>query len=80
MDYEKLQKKAIQREKAGKVLIYFFLLLWALVVLFPFTGWYLPVLKVMALIMGNTSRHFSPCSTLENYRQPLRRCLWQVIF
>ena len=69
MDYEKLQKKAIQREKAGKVLIYFFLLLWALVVLFPFYWMVLTSIKSYGAYNGeHIPAFFTLSPTLENYK------------
>lgn len=69
MDYEKLQKKAMQREKAGKVLIYFFLLLWALVVLFPFYWMVLTSIKSYGAYNGEHIPAFVTLSpTLENYK------------
>ncbi len=69
MDYEKLQKKAMQREKAGKVLIYFFLLLWALVVLFPFYWMVLTSIKSYGAYNGeHIPAFFTLSPTLENYK------------
>lgn len=69
MNYEKLQKKAMQREKAGKVLIYFFLLLWALVVLFPFYWMVLTSIKSYGAYNGeHIPAFFTLSPTLENYK------------
>lgn len=69
MDYEKLQKKAMQREKAGKVLIYFFLLLWVLVVLFPFYWMVLTSIKSYGAYNGeHIPAFFTLSPTLENYK------------
>lgn len=69
MDYEKLQKKAMQREKAGKVLIYFFLLLWTLVVLFPFYWMVLTSIKSYGAYNGeHIPAFFTLSPTLENYK------------
>lgn len=69
MDYEKLQKKAMQREKAGKILIYFFLLLWALVVLFPFYWMVLTSIKSYGAYNGeHIPAFFTLSPTLENYK------------
>ena len=81
MDYEKLQKKAMQREKAGKVLIYFFLLLWALVVLFPFYWMVLTSIKSYGAYNGeHIPAFFTLIPHWKIIGQPLRRCPWQVIF
>lgn len=69
MDYENLQKKAIQREKAGKILIYFFLVLWALVVLFPFYWMVLTSIKSYGAYNGeHIPAFFTLSPTLENYK------------
>ena len=69
MDYEKLQKKAMQREKAGKILIYFFLVLWALVVLFPFYWMVLTSIKSYGAYNGeHIPAFFTLSPTLENYK------------
>lgn len=69
MDYEKLQKKAMQREKAGKILTYFFLLLWALVVLFPFYWMVLTSIKSYGAYNGeHIPAFFTLSPTLENYK------------
>lgn len=69
MDYEKLQKKAMQREKAGKILIYFFLVLWALVVLFPFYWMVLTSIKSYGAYNGeHIPTFFTLSPTLENYK------------
>ncbi len=69
MDYENLQKKAIQREKTGKILIYFFLVLWALVVLFPFYWMVLTSIKSYGAYNGeHIPAFFTLSPTLENYK------------
>ena len=61
MDYEKLQKKAMQREKAGKVLIYFFL--------FPFYWMVLTSIKSYGAYNGeHIPAFFTLSPTLENYK------------
>ena len=36
MDYEKIERSAARRARAGKAVTYFLLTLWAIAVLFPF--------------------------------------------
>ena len=67
-DYQKLQKKTNRRKKAGKVAVYIFLGIWALIVLFPF---YWMVLTSVKSYGAYNAEHipafFTLSPTLQNY-------------
>ena len=69
-EYEKLEKNAAVREKVKKVIIYFFLTLWAVLVLFPFYWMLLTSIKGYSAYNAEYVPKFYTLSpTLENYRQ-----------
>lgn len=68
VDFETLQKKADQRTRIQKTVIYFFLTVWALIVLFPF---YWMVLTSVKSYSAYNAEHvpafFTLSPTLQNY-------------
>ena len=68
LDFEKIQKKTNRRSRIGKITVYFFLSLWALVVLFPF---YWMVLTSVKSYGAYNAEHipafFTLSPTLQNY-------------
>ncbi len=68
MDYEKLERQSISRERVRKVIVYFFLALWAIAVLFPF--YWMLLTSVKSYGSYNSERIpalFTASPTLENY-------------
>ena len=67
-DYQKLQKKTNRRKKAGKVAVYIFLGIWALIVLFPFYWMVLTSVKSYgAYNADHIPAFFTLSPTLQNY-------------
>ena len=68
MDYEKIEKRAAAGERVRKTLTYFFLTLWALIVLFPFYWMILSSFKSYGSYNAERIPTFFTLSpTLENY-------------
>ena len=68
MDYEKIEKRAAVGERVRKTLTYFFLTLWALIVLFPFYWMILSSFKSYGSYNAERIPTFFTLSpTLENY-------------
>ncbi len=68
INYEKLEKKANTKKAAGKVIIYFLLGLWGLIVLFPFYWMLLTSVKDYASYNGeHIPKFFTLSPTLQNY-------------
>ena len=69
-DYAQVEKAARARNIAGKTLIYFFLFIWALIVLFPFYWMVLSSLKSYSAYNSEyIPKFFTLSPTLENYRE-----------
>lgn len=69
-DYARAEKAARAGNIAGKTLIYFFLLIWALIVLFPFYWMVLSSLKSYSAYNSEyIPKFFTLSPTLENYRE-----------
>lgn len=69
-DYARAEKAARAGNIAGKRLIYFFLLIWALIVLFPFYWMVLSSLKSYSAYNSEyIPKFFTLSPTLENYRE-----------
>ncbi len=69
-DYARAEKVARAGNIAGKTLIYFFLLIWALIVLFPFYWMVLSSLKSYSAYNSEyIPKFFTLSPTLENYRE-----------
>lgn len=69
-DYAQAEKAARARNIAGKTLIYFFLFIWALIVLFPFYWMVLSSLKSYSAYNSEyIPKFFTLSPTLENYRE-----------
>lgn len=60
MDYEKLEKSAKAKGIVRNVVIYTLLILWAVMVLFPFYWMILTSVKATVPTTVNTFRHSSP--------------------
>ena len=68
VDFETLQKKADRRTRIQKTVIYFFLTVWALIVLFPFYWMVLTSVKsYSAYNAEHVSAFFTLSPTLQNY-------------
>ena len=68
VDFETLQKKADRRTRIQKTVIYFFLTVWALIVLFPFYWMVLSSVKsYSAYIAEHVPAFFTLSPTLQNY-------------
>ena len=57
---KKLERQAVRNDRIRKVVIYFLLTLWAILVLFPFYWMLLTSVKAMALIIQNMFPSFLP--------------------
>lgn len=69
-DYARAEKAARAGNIAGKTLIYFFLFLWAIIVLFPFYWMVLSSLKSYSAYNSEyIPKFFTLSPTLENYRE-----------
>lgn len=69
-DYARTERVARAGNIAGKTLIYFFLLIWALIVLFPFYWMVLSSLKSYSAYNSEyIPKFFTLSPTLENYRE-----------
>lgn len=69
-DYAQAERAARARNIAGKTLIYFFLFIWALIVLFPFYWMVLSSLKSYSAYNSEyIPKFFTLSPTLENYRE-----------
>lgn len=69
-DYAQAEKATRARNIAGKTLIYFFLFIWALIVLFPFYWMVLSSLKSYSAYNSEyIPKFFTLSPTLENYRE-----------
>ncbi len=69
MDFEKIQKKTDRRSKGQKAVIYFFLTIWALIVLFPFYWMILTSVKSYGAYNGeHVPTLFTLSPTLQNYK------------
>ena len=69
-DYARAEKAARAGNIAGKTLVYFFLLIWALIVLFPFYWMVLSSLKSYSAYNSEyIPKFFTLSPTLENYRE-----------
>ena len=68
LDFEKIQKKTNRRSRIQKIAVYFFLSLWALVVLFPFYWMVLTSVKSYgAYNAEHVPAFFTLSPTLQNY-------------
>lgn len=68
LDFEKIQKKTNRRSRIRKIAVYFFLSLWALVVLFPFYWMVLTSVKSYgAYNAEHVPAFFTLSPTLQNY-------------
>ena len=85
-DYEKIEKRTRIRGNIRNGIVYFFLCLGHLIVLFPFTGWYLTSVKATAPINAEyIPKFFTLSPTLQNYVDAfttvsLGRYLWNTLF
>ena len=69
MDFEKKQRAAVRRGRIGKVLTYFFLSVWALIVLFPFYWMLLTSVKSYSSYNAeHVPTFFTLSPTLQNYK------------
>ena len=69
-DYAQAEKAARARNTAGKAMIYFFLFIWALIVLFPFYWMVLSSLKSYSAYSSEyIPKFFTLSPTFENYRE-----------
>jgi len=67
-DYSKAQKRAAVRKTVGKTLVYFLLVLWGLIVLFPFYWMLLTSVKDYASYNGeHIPKFFTLAPTIQNY-------------
>ena len=68
MDYQMLEKNALRKKRIGKTVVYFFLILWALVVLFPFYWMVLTSVKEYGAYNSEwIPKLYTLMPTLENY-------------
>lgn len=85
-DYQKIQKRDKTGKIAGKTLVYFLLVLWAVIVLFPFYWMVLTSVKSYSSYNAEYIPKFYTLSpTLQNYREaftavPLGRYLLNTLF
>ena len=69
MDYDVIEQRARRRETVRKTLTYFFLSLWALIVLFPFYWMILSSLKSYSAYNSEyIPKFYTLTPTLQNYR------------
>ena len=69
MDYQKIEKAALFKERAGKSVVYFLLSVWALVVLFPFYWMVLTSVKEYGAYSSEwVPKLYTLMPTLENYK------------
>ena len=69
MDFEKKQRAAVRRGRIGKALTYFFLSVWALIVLFPFYWMLLTSVKSYSSYNAeHVPTFFTLSPTLQNYK------------
>ena len=69
MDFEKKQRAAVRRGRIGKTLTYFFLSVWALIVLFPFYWMLLTSVKSYGSYNAeHVPSFFTLSPTLQNYK------------
>lgn len=73
-DYERIEKRTRIHGNIRNGVIYFFLCLWALIVLFPFYWMVLTSVKATAPIMRNIFRSFHPVSHLAELRGRFYHC------
>ena len=67
-DFEKLERSAAAKKRIGKILIYIFLSVWALMVLFPFYWMVLTSIKSYASYNSEyVPKFFTASPTLQNY-------------
>ncbi len=85
MDYTKLERSSQIRSKIGSAVIYFFLSVWAILVLFPFYWMVLTSVKSYGAYNSEAVPAFFTLSpTLANYREaftavPLARYFWNTL-
>ena len=72
VDFETLQKKADRRTRIQKTVIYFFLTVWALIVLFPFYWMVLTSVKSYSAYNAEHVPAFLPSL-------PLSRTMWMLL-
>ena len=85
MDYTKLERSSQIRSKIGSAVIYFFLSVWAILVLFPFYWMVLTSVKSYGSYNSEVvPAFFTPSPTLANYAEaftavPLARYFWNTL-
>lgn len=85
VDYQALERKAARREKIRKIFVYFFLTIWAVMVLFPFYWMILTSVKSYSAYSSEYIPQFFTLSpTLQNYidvftQVPLARYLENTV-
>ena len=80
LDFEKKQKQTLRRGRLLKGLTYFFLTIWALIVLFPFYWMILTSVKSYGSYNAEHVPAFSPCPLpFRTTETPLQPCLlWAI--